>query len=234
MSTSHPPRLASALLRWMGPRDEALIGDLLEAYQGGKTDRWYWRQVLVAIVVGARDAVRSHPLPALRAIALGWLVVWLYVNYLLSTVSAAAYAAFNFDQFLFVTGLFDWFYVHHIDFPEAVVRQGPNIVAAWICMLASGWIVGQLHRSQGASTVLVFCATLPVPALGALLWRLVMTPGIDAGLLFLLYSRVFLFTGLHGCFPALLGGLWATRPRHQAASLSSNRRSTRRPSGAPR
>jgi hypothetical protein len=31
MSTTYPPRLASALMRWMGPRDDALIGDLLEA-----------------------------------------------------------------------------------------------------------------------------------------------------------------------------------------------------------
>jgi hypothetical protein len=220
MSSTQPPRVASALLRWMGPHDEALVGDLLEAYRDGKTNWWYWRQVLTAIAFGAVDTVRSHPVLALRAIALGWLVVWLYVNYLLSTVIAVAHAAFNFDRFLFVTGLFDWLYVHHIDFPAAVVRQGPDIVAAWVGMFASGWIVGRVHRLQGPTMVLVYGASLPLPAVAALLWRLA-TPGLDAGAVVFLYMRLFLFVVPSVYFPALVGGLWATRPRHPAASIVS-------------
>jgi hypothetical protein len=223
MSSSHPPRLASALMRWMGPRDEALIGDLLEAYQDGKTDRWYWRQVFAAIAFGAVDSVRAHPVLALRAVVLGWLMGWLYANYLFSTVSAATHSALNFKQFLFVTGLTDWFYVHDIDPPAFVVRHAPDIVAAWLGTLAIGWIVGRLHRPQAASLVLVFCVTMPLPAVAALLWRLIVTPGLDAApLVFLYYANAFLFMVPHVYVPTLLGGLWATRPRYPPAVISSN------------
>jgi len=39
-----PPRLATALLRRFGPHNEALAGDLREAYLAGKSTLWYWRQ----------------------------------------------------------------------------------------------------------------------------------------------------------------------------------------------
>lgn len=42
-----PPRLATWLLR----HREALAGDLLERYNEGESDRWFWRQVLTAILV---------------------------------------------------------------------------------------------------------------------------------------------------------------------------------------
>lgn len=54
-----PPPLAlwilSRLLR--GARRDALIGDLCEEYQHGRTRLWYWRQALCAV---AAD-VREHP-----------------------------------------------------------------------------------------------------------------------------------------------------------------------------
>jgi hypothetical protein len=215
MSTHYPPRLASALMRWMGPRDEALVGDLLEEHRNGRSDWWYWRQVLAAIVIGAVTAVRSHSVLAIRAVALGWCFLLLYVNYAGSSVLVAVRPVFNFSDFLFVTGLTDWFYVHRIHFPATVVQSGPTMVMALIGAFASGWLVGSCHRSQGASMVLVYCASLPLPTVAAVLWEIAAN-GRYAGPP-LLPAAAFLIPLVY--LPALVGGLWAARARHQAASI---------------
>lgn len=51
MNPRRPPLLATWLLRWLTarPHSEALQGDLLEAWRGGRDDAWYWRQVLIAV-----------------------------------------------------------------------------------------------------------------------------------------------------------------------------------------
>ena len=46
-----------------GPGNDALAGDLLEEFRSGRTDRtraWYWRQVLVAIVIDCARKIFSH------------------------------------------------------------------------------------------------------------------------------------------------------------------------------
>ena len=196
-------------MRWMGPRDEALIGDLLEAYRNGRSAWWYRRQVLAVIVIGAVSVVSSQKIMTIRAIALGWCFVWLYLNFLGSLVLVAAHTAFNFSNFLFVTGLTDWFYVHHLRFPATVVQSGPEMVMAWVGMFASGWLVGCFHRSHGGSMVLVYCASLPLPAASAVLWQIVVH-GSYAGPP-LLPVAAFVFP--HVYFPALVGGLWAARSK---------------------
>jgi hypothetical protein len=52
---SQPPALASWLLRRLcGTKDrEALTGDLYERFGEGQSERWFWRQVVIAILVGA-------------------------------------------------------------------------------------------------------------------------------------------------------------------------------------
>ena len=53
MKTSRPPILATKLLGRLvsGPHSDALVGDLIEQYRAGRSVFWYWRQVLLAIVV---------------------------------------------------------------------------------------------------------------------------------------------------------------------------------------
>lgn len=78
-----PPALATWLLGRFGvpERNAALIGDLCEEFQEGKSSLWYWRQALVAIAEGLGHSVRAV---YLTGTMLGWatwlcfrMVLWL-------------------------------------------------------------------------------------------------------------------------------------------------------------
>lgn len=51
MKPANPPRMAVWILQHFGPEfnQEALTGDLNEAFQQGRSQGWYWRQVLTAV-----------------------------------------------------------------------------------------------------------------------------------------------------------------------------------------
>jgi TonB family protein len=53
MRPSRPPVVATWLLEHFrsGSTNDCITGDLIEAYQGGCSRAWYWKQVLAAIIV---------------------------------------------------------------------------------------------------------------------------------------------------------------------------------------
>lgn len=81
------PTESVALATWMmkhftvGPRNEALVGDLLEEFRGGRSVGWYWRQALCAIAVGVSSVSRNYALPLVFSAAwsmlypLWWLCI---------------------------------------------------------------------------------------------------------------------------------------------------------------
>ena len=71
------PPVATWLLHQFRPDDAALAGDLLEEMADGRSQAWYWRQVLRAIVARTMKEVRRHPYVALHAMATGWIVLLL-------------------------------------------------------------------------------------------------------------------------------------------------------------
>ena len=62
-----PPPRATALLKRFGPENDALAGDLREAYIAGKPGWWYWGQVLAA-VARTNDRVLMA-----RRVLVGWV-----------------------------------------------------------------------------------------------------------------------------------------------------------------
>jgi hypothetical protein len=56
-SDGKPPRIATWLLLHLvgGRYAESLAGDLIEEYQGGRSGVWYWKQVLIAILMPRAD-----------------------------------------------------------------------------------------------------------------------------------------------------------------------------------
>lgn len=76
MKPSKPPALATWLLEHIrfSTTDGVIAGDLMEQFNRGRSAAWYWRQVLLAIVVGCAREVRHHRVLALRAIVITWAV----------------------------------------------------------------------------------------------------------------------------------------------------------------
>ncbi len=72
MIRREPPPIAAWALEHLtsGDRDEALAGDLLEAFQNGCSKSWYWRQVLMACAVSWFEGFRDRA--ALLIFALLW------------------------------------------------------------------------------------------------------------------------------------------------------------------
>ena len=75
MKPTNPPSLATKLLESLVPQrtSEALLGDLIEQYQGGRSRTWYWQQVILALVISAGREGRTRKLQAVRAVVIGYL-----------------------------------------------------------------------------------------------------------------------------------------------------------------
>jgi hypothetical protein len=137
MRSNQPPAFARWLLTHFGssPNNDAVIGDLNERYRRAHRSRlWYWNQVIVAIVTSFIQEVRSHPLLAVRAVLIGWLV---------KGICLFAYArTYRFpDKRMFFDG-----------------TQVPILAAAIavIAIMFSGWIVARTSRSQARAMVLLY------------------------------------------------------------------------------
>jgi hypothetical protein len=66
------PAVATALLSRIAPHDGALLGDLAEEYQAGRSRAWYWRQTLTAVALTAVRDLKAHPLRTLWSVVIGW------------------------------------------------------------------------------------------------------------------------------------------------------------------
>ena len=65
MKPTSPPALATRLLESLVPQrtSEALLGDLIEQYQAGRSRTWYWQQVILALVISAGREVTDPQAP---------------------------------------------------------------------------------------------------------------------------------------------------------------------------
>jgi hypothetical protein len=114
-----------AIAVWMFERlglDIALAGDLLEERARGRSAIWYWTQVLAAIWIGIWGAIRDHKVLALRAVATGCAVNYVWV--------------------------FLWLRFLHIELSSMPVITMESVVCLLIMLVtqtATGWIVARTH-----------------------------------------------------------------------------------------
>jgi len=75
-----PPGFATWLLQHVGNRyqRDALIGDLIEEYDSGRSPAWYWQQVGLALLASGRDMLRRSS-PPMCAVA-KWMCVLLILS----------------------------------------------------------------------------------------------------------------------------------------------------------
>ena len=141
MTSNQPPRIASWLLRHFGPspNNAALIGDLDERYQRGRSSFWYWRQASAAIVISFLNELWRHRLLTIRAVALGW------------PVDAVSSHSIKLTwRLLFALTTWSRFWLHNW-ITMAMVMVVPQVFL-WKMLL--GWLVAALHRRHRTAMVL--------------------------------------------------------------------------------
>jgi hypothetical protein len=147
-----PPKLATWLLErlYTARRAESLIGDLHEQFAAGRSKGWYWRQVLIAIVTPARQAVRVHALSFVGAIVAGWIVMfaWFAFNMWMTGPNVVAVS--------FVRRTFDISSYHYawmtIYFVAATTRV--------IVFALAGWLTVRIHRAHPYAVALALIASV--------------------------------------------------------------------------
>jgi hypothetical protein len=157
MRSSKPPRVATWLLEHFrsGSGGDYITGDLMEAYQRGRSRAWYWKQVLTAIVVSFYQEIMAHPLLALRAVAIGWAATWFSFDYGIRPLAPLLRRFVVFSGYPF----------------------GPSMLIGFalslLVLAASGWFVARLHHSHRVAMVLLFAASVFIFQLQALpsIWR---------------------------------------------------------------
>jgi hypothetical protein len=146
-----PPALAAWLLEHFrfSITDDALAGDLLEEFNQRRSAAWYWRQVLVAILVGFATEVRHHKVLAIRAIVISWAA-----NY--GVIALGSKVMVELDRHRFPGLAF-----HPIL---------ASIVISFFGGAVSGLIVAFLHRKHRNAMLLTCAVALPGWALMAIMF----------------------------------------------------------------
>ena len=162
MKDRQPPRFATwtAHHLLLGPRAESLLGDPIEQYSHGRSAAWYWRQVLVAVIVGAAEDVAAHKMLAVRALTIGWSLY-----YLLAFPAAWAGSAAE-----------SWVSEHVIvcDPLSFACQFWRNQLSAelviFVACAISGLVVARLHRRHWVAMLGLDTATVTLFEYGMIVW----------------------------------------------------------------
>jgi len=140
MRSSQPPIVATWVLAHFGCGNEALAGDLVEEYRGGRSVLWYWRQVLMAVLVGCGKEIRTHKLLAARAVIIGWAASILSVYLIDGPLYRLYFRALG------LAGGLWW--QHYYTYPLVLI---PCIGG-----FLSGWVVARFHRTHRVAMVFTY------------------------------------------------------------------------------
>jgi hypothetical protein len=159
MRSEQPPALAHWLLKHFGcsPNNETVIGDLSERYRQGHSRGWYWGQALSAIAIGLVTFVRSDRSLAIRALAIGWGLIFLsapalplILHMLVGRPAGTGLLPTSWTKV-------EWLYVRGWIVPEGDAYT----FAAISCLFAFtvGWLVGRFNRPNQRQAIVVFLAS---------------------------------------------------------------------------
>jgi hypothetical protein len=183
------PGLAMWLLKNLGV-DDAVVGDLVEQYESGRSSQWLWRQVLMATV----SISRPHGWLTLGTLALGWAVLWVFFGVLLPPLG-------ELDGYVVAKGLAQ---------PYSVgwwLRGLVTWTLTGFPFLASGWLVARLAWRTPLLPVLTFAVSVST----VILIALILDTGPDEGFNLRVWLTVPLFLMVAPATGIALGGFVAAR-----------------------
>jgi hypothetical protein len=181
-----PPKVARWLLIHFGcsPNNAVLVGDLDERYERGRTQAWYWRQVLSTVVLSFLSEVWRHKWLTVRALAVGWSIFFIS-RYPLS----ATY------QFFFALAGWSRSWRHNW---ILITAQAIEVLLSG---MLSGWLIARLHRQSRRAMVLGYATSAVIVHYGSLLLALLSGP---------VYAyNVIVFTALISVGILIGGGLFS-------------------------
>jgi hypothetical protein len=139
-----------------GPRNEAILGDLIEQYGQGRSHLWYWRQCLIAIGTSVLGEVSQQKLRSVAAISVGWIIFAFYRSAFDRPLFQSFSLQLDFNSFQFKippTGYITyWMYVVVLSLAFAAI--------AFFVGAFSGRVVAKCQPSAHGSTVLMYTASL--------------------------------------------------------------------------
>src|SRR5262245_46244270 len=150
MNRRSTPRLATALLRRFAPNDEAVVGDLDEAYQQGQSKAWYWRQALAFLLAKSSREVGVHPFRSIGAVAFGWgTLVFAFVvlgDRLTDGLAAVILPGWTHDAA----------YKTKVWWPFQI----SSFVVSYAGFALSSWCVARVNRQNGGAPLFIYIVTV--------------------------------------------------------------------------
>jgi hypothetical protein len=141
---NEPPRLAQLLLERLAPPNEALLGDVAEAFREHQSAVWYWCQTVWITVSGVVAEVGHDPLLGARAVLTGvglhGILVWAFWKIWFRTLSQPA---FDFAQ---------------STWGQSVLNEPYRLITAtfWVGPgILFGWLLTRLFRQQRGMAVIL-------------------------------------------------------------------------------
>ena len=163
MKSQSPPRLATWLLRNLASSYcvESLEGDLFEAWRRGRGNAWYWRQVLMALVVTAWRAARIQSWSFALAVGSYWVTILLSDFGNREVVAFEAYLRREMPVVLGATPF---------EFgATSYVNAATKMMWFAVVFISQGYIIGWLHeRYAKAAAVTALVVFILIPNAGRL------------------------------------------------------------------
>jgi hypothetical protein len=131
MRSERPPVVASWLLeRVCG--DPGLTGDLIEEYRRRESAAWYWKQALAAVSVYPLSQILAHKWLAARAIAVGYVIWYVFNATLLQGVVRP------------------WMGM------DSTLDRATYFVIGYALWMINGFVIAKLHRPYSTAMVLAY------------------------------------------------------------------------------